>query len=188
MKKIKILLLISFATVTSIFNLNAQVFTGYTAFQKLIEYEGQRYLMKNIYQITANNIDKLQINKTITEIDSKEGFMFVLISYIFNDKKGIVITSFNSTNFSNTNHQFVNVHLTNNEYEKLYNMFKTLNTSSPAISEHILKKYNDRLILDVNNQGDFVFYTLWVDYHSRHTFTVSKWDRAYKKHQKFITK
>lgn len=169
-------------------NLKAQVFTGFKAFSQLIEYEGQRYLMENIYQITTNDFDKLKIDKTIKEVDTDEGFMFVLTSYIFNGNSGIVITSFNSTNFSNTQHLFTNVHLTDKQYRELYNTFIILAKNTPTFYEHFLKKYSERLIADVNYTDGGIYYTLWVDYHNRHTFTKAKWDRAFKRYEKFITK
>jgi hypothetical protein len=167
-------------------SIKAQVFTGFTAFKKLIEYEGQRYLMESIYQIKSEDFDKLKIDKTIKEIDANEGFMFVLTSYTFNGKSGVVITSFNSTSFLNTQHQFTNVHLTNDQYMDLYNTFKELEKTNPQYDEHILRKYNDRLIVDVNNKAGIIYFTLWVDYHNRHTFTTAKWDRAFKRYKKFI--
>ena len=168
-------------------SVKAQVFTGFTAFKELIEYEGQRYLMEDIYQITSDSFDKLKIDKTIKEVDNDEGFMFVLTSYVFNEKKGVVITSFNSTSFSNNRHQFVNVNLTNQQYEELYNLFKELGKNGLAYNEHILKKFNDRLIVDVSKDGGgIISYILWVDNYSRHTFSTTKWDRAHKRHLKFV--
>lgn len=184
-KKLQLIMLTCFVIIIAETKIEAQVFTGFSAFKELIEYEGQRYLMENIYQISSEGSDKLKIEKTIKEVDSKEGFMLVLTSYTFNGKSGVVITSFNSTSFSNTQHQFVNVHLTNTQYEELYNSFKKLEKYNPAYDEHILNKYNDRLIVDVNNDLGIVYFTLWVDNYSRHTFTPMKWDRAFKRHQKF---
>jgi hypothetical protein len=185
-RKISQLILIFIVVLYSVNSINAQVFTGFSAFKELIEYEGQRYLMESIYQIKSEDYDKLKIDKTIKEVDSDEGFMFVLTSYTFNGESGVVITSFNSTNFANTKHQFVNVHLTNDQYQDLYNTFHELANKKPKPYEHILRKYNDRLIVDVNRGADYSFFTLWVDYHSRHTFTTTKWDRAYKRHNKFL--
>lgn len=180
--KLTLTVFVMMFTATSI---QAQVFTGFSAFKTLIEYEGQRYLMEDVYQIQSENFDKLKIDKTIQEIDSDEGFMFVLTSYTFNGVSGVVITSFNSTSFSNSQHQFVNVHLTNTQYEALFNTFKELEKNSPQSDEHILRKFNDRLIADVNNEGEFINFTLWVDYYTRHTFTTEKWERAFKRYKKF---
>ena len=177
-----------FITIGLLNSANAQVFTGFSAFEKVIEFEGQRFLMDNIYQIKTEDFDKLKIDKTITEIDSNEGFMFVLTSYIFNSKSGVVITSFNSTSFSNEEHQFVNIHLTHDEFRDLHNVFKELKEANPESGEHVLRKFNDRLIIDVNNIGGYDYFVLWVDNYSRHTFTTTKWDKAVRKHMKFIEK
>ena len=183
----KAIILIFLLTLFSQITLKAQVFTGLTAFSKLIEYEGQRYLMEDIYEITSNDFDKLKIDKTIKEVDNDEGFMFVLTSYVFNGKSGVVITSFNSVNFSNTQRQFTNVHLTDKQYRELYNTFITFEKIKRDSYEHILKKFSSRLIVDIyfTNQLN---YTLWVDYYSRHTFTKAKWDRAFDRYEKFTKK
>ena len=184
-KNNQLLILFSISVLIST-TVKAQVFKGFSAFKELIEYQGQLYLMDEIYDITSNGFDKLKIDKTIKEVDSDEGFMFVLTSYKFNNNSGVVITSFNSTNFTNSKHQFVNVHLTNSEYDKLYNTFIELENNKPGYNEHILVKFNNRLIIDINNSEGGVYFTLWVDNYSRHTFTSSKWERAHKRYKKFI--
>lgn len=55
-------------------NAQAQAFTGLSAFKTLIKYEGQRYLMEEVYQIKSEDYDKLKIVKTIEETDASEGF------------------------------------------------------------------------------------------------------------------
>jgi len=187
MKRTTIQLALSiFLLSITIENAQAQAFTGLSAFKTLIKYEGQRYLMEEVYQIKSEDYDKLKIVKTIEETDASEGFLFVLTSYKFNDKRGAIITSFNSTSLSNDQYGFVNIHLGHNEYLDLYNTFKHLEKMSPEDDEHFLRKFNDRLIVDVNNQAEVLYFTLWVDYHNRHTFTTTKWDRAFKKYQKFV--
>lgn len=166
-------------------SLNAQVFKGFKAFKYLIEFEGQRYLINDIYEITSADIDKLKIEKTIKEVDNEEGFMFVLTSYIFNGKSGIVISSFNSTNFSNTKYHFVNIHLTHEEFMELNNIFEDLKTNKPEDNEHYLKKFNDRIIVDVHDRLGTLYFTLWVD-RNRHTFFTDKWGKTIKKYKKFI--
>lgn len=163
----------------------AQVFEGFRAFKTLIEYEGQRYLMEDIYKITPTDFDLMTVEKTIKEVDNDEGFMFVLTSYTLNGNSGVVFTSFNATNFSKTNHLFTNVHLTHEEYQSLYNIFISLAGNPPKKNEHKLRRFNERLIADVH-KDEFVYYTLWVDTQNRHTFTPSKWDKAYSRYLKFI--
>jgi hypothetical protein len=159
---------------------------GLTPYKELIKVEGQRYLMENIYQIKKDNFDSLKIDKTIEEIDSDEGFLFVLTSYIFNEKSGVIITSFNNYDGKNELYQFVNVHLTHTEYENLHFRFKDFKTGGLNKNEHILNKYNDRLIVDINNKNGYIHYTLWVDNYSLHSFTTTKWDKAFKRYKKFI--
>lgn len=187
MNKIFLKLSITITLILSIANtLNAQVFKGFSAFKELIEYEGQRYLMEEIYDIKSEDFDKLKIDKIIKEIDNDEGFMFVLCSYKFNDKTGTVITSLNSKSFFNDRFEFTNVHLTHKEYLNLYKTFKKLEENDINNEEHILRKFNDRLIVDVNTSEGSVYFTLWVDVQNRHTFSRDKWDRALKRYNKFI--
>ena len=180
----RVLQVILFSIIFS--NLNAQVFQGFKAFKEMIEYKGQRYLMEDIYQITYTDFDKLKIDKTIKEVDNDEGFMFVLTSYVFNGESGVVITAFNATNFQKTTHLFTNLHLNDRKYTEVYNAFLELEKNKLRADEHILRRFNERLTIDVCNDNGFYNFVLWVDYHSRHTFTTSKWDRAFKRYQKFI--
>ena len=82
-KNIKTISLICLALTISKTNLNAQVFRGVSAFKELIEYEGQRFLMEDVYTIQSDGFDSLRIERTIQEIDSDEGFKFVLTSMSF---------------------------------------------------------------------------------------------------------
>ncbi|MBP6532135.1 MAG: hypothetical protein KA285_02565 [Bacteroidia bacterium] len=191
MLKLKVFLTASWLAISIVvnnFNANAQVFTGFNAFKNIIEYEGQRYLMDEIYEISIKDYDKLIIDKTISEIDAEEGFMFVLVSYKFNDKTGVVITSFNSVSFDNLHYQFRNVHLTNEEFTNLYETFWTLAKNKIADDEHMLKTFNDRLILDVYYEAGFLKYALWVDNYSRHTFEAAKLDKVITRYRKFVEK
>lgn len=185
MSRIRTFSLLCLATFLAMQNLSAQVFTGLTAFKQIIEYEGQRFLMADVYQITSTSFDRLKIEKTITETDASEGFMFVLTSYTFNNKSGVVITSFNSTNFERTKQNFTNVHLTDQEYTELYNLSIDLTKNLKKSDDHLLKKYKDRLIVDVNSFGGYPYCTLWVDNYNRHTFAIDKWEKAYKRYTKF---
>ena len=68
----------------------------------------------------------------------------------------------------------------------LYKTFKKLEENDINNEEHILRKFNDRLIVDVNKSEGAVDFTLWVDVQNRHTFSRDKWDRALKRYNKFI--
>jgi hypothetical protein len=167
------------------FQFQAQTFTGFSAFKTMMEYEGQRFLMEEVYKVKSEDYDRLKIDKTIQETDSDQGFLFVMTSYKFNEKTGVVFTSFNAANITNTAYKFVNVHLTKSEYEALYSTFRELAKEKPDLDEHILRTFSPRLIADVNNIAGNTNYSLWVDFNNRHTFSVDKWDRAYSRFLKF---
>lgn len=182
MKKYILLLAI---TIIPFGAINSQVFTDmFDNYEKIIEYEGQKFLMREILNISSKDFDMLRIDKTIKESDKSEGFMFILTSYTFNGKSGVVISSFNATNFAQTNYSFVNVHLTDEEFTSLHNQFKELDDKLPTRNIHGLKIFDERLTIDVCRKTEME-YTLWVDNYSRHTFTKMKWDKAYKRYTKF---
>jgi len=89
---------IVFVFILSLFSIASypQVFKGLTSFKDAIEWEGQRFLMDEIYNISSESIDTLRIEKILRDVDSNDGFMIVVTSYTFNQKTGVVLTSFNS--------------------------------------------------------------------------------------------
>jgi hypothetical protein len=178
----KIVLLVH--TLVLSMTVNAQVFSGIDAFKRIIEYEGQRYLMEEVFQVKADGVDQLIIDKTIQETDYNEGFMFVLSSYKFNEKKGAIFTSFNSTNFQQTQKNFRNVNLTDEEVKKLNILLQKLSKSFGGYDRHALSKFNEEIIVDVESTYNGKMLTLWI-YGNRHTFSESKWDRAMKRHEVF---
>lgn len=191
MKKIIYILLLISISATS------QTFSGFNAWRKLIEFEGQRYLMSEVYNISKDSSSTLQIEKTIQEYDQNEGFMFVLTSYVFNGKTGVVITAFNSISLDNSHARFVNIHLSSAQFSSLNSQIEILKSNSSSggpmgqkkKEERVLKRFNDRIIIDVLNQGDgFYKYSIWIDTYSRHTFGDAKWEKAFKKHKRFISK
>jgi hypothetical protein len=184
-KSLKIVFLAIFSIFFAQGETPAQVFSGFSAYRKLIEYEGQRYLMDDVYQIQSENYDHLKIKKLDEEIDLNEGFMFVLTSYVFNDKSGVVITSLNGVNFGLSKYNFVDVHLTSEEFENLNKVFQELGVPKLEREEHNLRRFNDRLIVDVKNEGGTIFYNLWVDTNNKHSFVIGDWERAVRLHRKF---
>lgn len=188
MKKI----LLSLFLLSTILEANGQTFKGLTAFKDLIEFEAQRFLMEEIYNISSEDEVSLKISRTIKDIDETEGFMFVLTSYVYDGQIGAVITTFNTTNQPEADYSFVNIHFTESEFENLYNSLKQIPVEElKETDDHVLKRFNDRVILDkwVSGQSNdvlYIQYTLWIDNRTRHTFSRSKWDRAFEKHLKFV--
>jgi hypothetical protein len=172
---------------------NAQNFSGFNAWKTLIEYEGQRFLMYNVFNINEENSAKLKLTKSIQEIDDDEGFMIVFTSYQYGDNSGVVITAFNSQNHVNSNFGFININLNQSELMSLNQAI--LNQVEDVIVNdvHHLLKFNDRITVDVHctNQSQstgekYYDIILWIDGHTRHSFTPAKWNRALKKHQSFL--
>ena len=160
--------------------------SGFGAFKQLIEFESQRFLMTEVYQVSASQFDQLVVEKTIQEIDETEGFMFVMTCYRFNGNTGVVLTAFNSRNLVNTAYGFRNVHLTSEQFQSLNALVAQGMTLQQAKEKiHHLKKFDDRLTVDLNVIDVGVYVTLWVDGISRHTFSDEKWARANKRFVQF---
>lgn len=170
----------------------AQTFTGaggsgFGAFKQLIEFESQRFLMTEVYHVSDSRFDQLVVEKTIQEIDETEGFMFVMTCYRFNGNTGVVLTAFNSKNLSNTAYGFRNVHLTSDAFQRLSALVaEGLKFDQSKKKVHHLKKYDERLTVDLSIIDVGVYVTLWVDGISRHTFSDEKWERANKRFMAFI--
>jgi hypothetical protein len=181
--KIRLFTITMLCTMVSI----AQTFSGFNAFKKLIEFEGQRFLMDEVYEVTSTDFDLLRIERTINEFDDNEGFMIVFASYVFNGKSGVVISAFSSRNLVNSSYSFTNIHLTTEEYIALYDLVSVMKKWPKKSNEQVLRRFNNRITLSleetINGDAQIV---LWIDNTSRHSFLDSKWDRAYRRHMKFI--
>ena len=166
----------------------AQNFSGEDAFIRIMEYEGQRFLMAEVFNVDSINYDTLRIEKNVIDIDGNEGFKIVITIYKFKGQSGVVITSFNSVSIDNKTHEFRNVHLSHNEYLKLNEMFIQLEKARPIGDQHLLKMFNNRLTCELIYDTGAFYYLLWVDNQNRHTFTTSKWNKAMQSYMKFIEK
>jgi hypothetical protein len=173
--------------------MNAQNFTGFNSWKNLIEYEGQRFLMFDIFDLNAEDVDRLKLTKSIQEIDSDEGFMIVFTSYKFNANSGLVITAFNSQNHVNSDFGFVNINLSQGEVMGLHQEILRRAQDIGLEDVHDIIKFNDRITIDIHCVMESQSYgekyydiILWIDGHTRHNFTKAKWDRAMKKHQSFL--
>ena len=183
MNRVVFIIILSFFSIASY----PQVFKGITSFKEAIEWEGQRYLMDEIYNISSESIDTLRIEKILRDVDSNTGFMIVVTSYTFNQKTGVVLTSFNSISFDNSKQIFRNVHLDSDEFNQLNKTILLLRSKSPYGDKHLISRFNNRIILDVKQPADRIYeYIIWIDNYCRHSFTESNWERAMKKHEKFI--
>ncbi len=150
------------------------------------EFEAQRFLMDEVYEISSTQIDKLRIDFTYKEIDS-EGFIFRLTSYEFNGNVGVVITSLNSFDVIGDLYKFRNIHLTKEEFENLNQKFVFLEIEQAGKYTNILQRFNERFIFEISRTtAHQIYYNLWVDNKSRHSLTKTEWNTAFKRFQKFV--
>jgi hypothetical protein len=163
---------------------NAQAFSRIDASIRVIEYESQRYLMEEVFPVKSDGVDQLKIDKSIQEIEYNAGLMFLLSSYKFNEKKGAIFTSFNSTNFRQNQKGFHNVNLDDDEVKKLNILLQELSKSSVGYDTHVLSKFNEEIIVDVQNTYNGIMFTLWI-YGSKHTINEGRWELAMKRYDAF---
>ena len=181
---------ILFTIVVSIFIvgiISGQTFKGLDWVKKFAEYEGQRFLMEDVLDLSSSEFEKFRIDKTIRENDKDEEFYFILTSYTFREKSGLIITSA-SYSMKNNIYSYVNVHLTDAEFRRLYSSFEDIYLKLLYEEEHYIKIFNDRIILDAERDNYYAFYTIWIDNNNRHSFTQSKWKKAFKRYNKFLEK
>lgn len=188
--------LISFSAVLVLLSLDnlvsAQQFSGFRPFKKLVEFESQRFLLSEVYEVPSESWSELKVEKIIEDYDMDYGFMFVLAFYTFQDKSGVVISSFRETVLApnmNSISKLVNVHLSEEEVVKMSSMLgdaqNALNKIEPN-EKTVVRRFNDRLILEMENTLDDFDPTviIWIDNSHRHSFSFSKWNRALRKYAK----
>jgi len=154
-------------------------------YEEMLEYYAQSFLMNEVYQINSNGYDSLYIDKLITEWDQHEGFAFTFIAYSFNDKIGMIISS--SRTAYPTGLEYTIIHLPNDEVLKLRKIIIEISSSKQKENyAKRLNRLNERIIVEstfVNNERAIV---IWIDGHNRHSITLGKWERAYKRYEKFV--
>ena len=154
----------------------------------MIEFEGQRYLMDDVYTISEDRISELTIEKTIKETDQNGGFLFVLTSYSFNGETGVVITSaVERLDVANTpKNYFKNIHYTTEEFNQLNTLVQQLLYQAVKYNTSYLQRFDEHIIVDVLKYSEEAYeISLWIDLDRRHMFTKSKWIEAVKRHKKF---
>ena len=167
-----------------------QTFVGFKAAKRISEYQGQRFLMTEVYDITSAKIDELALKETFVHEDNDEGFIIKINSYKFNEKRGIAISSFFSQSFNGELNYYVNIHLSDNEFERLDRLINILMEKESEKPYHLLTRFNDRIVVDVkaNSNSSVPSIIIWVDNHSRHSFNKLQWKELIKQHNKFLDK
>ncbi|MGB0430093.1 MAG: hypothetical protein ACPGLV_06430 [Bacteroidia bacterium] len=160
-------------------------------FKKLIEYESQRYLMEDVFEVSNTNFDKLRLEKLITDYDGADGgFLFVLSAYEYNGQHGVVITSFIPT-LSNT--KFFNTHLPDSQFQEVLALMKSGHQTRENKGIHLIRRINSSLVIEVNKgqyddyynsspKDEFVF---WIFGTARHNLSLNKFEKMVKEYEAF---
>lgn len=161
---------------------------SFNMYEKKSEFQAQRFLMNEVYEISSTQIDKLRVDFTYKEVDP-EGFILRLTSYEFNGKFGVVITTMNTyDNLSENIYEFMNIHLSQEEFEDLNRKLTFLEISHSDKETNILQRFDERLIFEVagNPSSGSVSYNLWIQNENRHTFRKADWATIYNRFQEFV--
>jgi hypothetical protein len=160
---------------------------SFTTYEKMSEFEAQRYLMTEIYDVSSEQIDELRIDFTYKEVDP-EGFIFRLTSYEFNGKQGVVITSLNTHDVIGDLYEFQNIHLTRKEFEDLNQKFSLMEMNIAKKNTNYILRFNEQLIFEVSRSGEAspISYNLWVEGKVRHSLYKDRWNTAFNRFQKFM--
>jgi len=171
-----------------------QSWEGFNALKKMIEFEGQSFLMDEVLEISNTQEDKFNITKIWRHRDQSEGFELVISSYRFNDDSGVVLTSFAENvhylGGSKINY-FINIHLSSLELSQLNEVVTRVLTNSINFNKNdqLLRKFSERLTVDISsiqsNWNDPIV-SLWIDNERRHTLTKTQWQVMFSKHERYL--
>lgn len=171
--------------------LKAQSFSGLRPFKKLVEFESQRHLLNNVYQVSHDRFNELKIEKIVEDYDMEYGFMFVIAFYTFDSNSGMIISSFRETLVAPTMNEvskLANLHLSEDEIVEISSLFgKAQNELSANNSDDkaLVIQFNDRLMFEfVHREGYDPEIIFWIDNHHRHSVSATKWNRALRKYSK----
>ena len=192
---IKLVLLGIFLVSSS--TLSAQTFFGteWSVLKNLAEYESQRYLMSEIIELSNEKTGKLQLEKVFQDYDSDGGFIFLMTSYVYENKSGVVITSMaRGAIVTEPMTFFRHLHLSTKELNDLNTLLEEMGETAVDVNssktrwgvpetQH-LRVFNKRLIVDIDIDPNFFTpdYSFWIDIQNRHQMTYKSWKKAFKRH------
>ena len=157
-------------------------------YEKLFEFEAQRYLMSEIYEVNSSKVDELRIDHIYSENDGE--FILRLTAYDFDGKQGVILTSLNSYDVVGDLYRFRNIHLTREEIEDLNSRLNFMGINQRKKDVNLLQRFNERLIFEVaaSSVSGLINYNLWIDNLTKHSFTKDTWDKSFQRLQEFFQK
>jgi len=160
---------------------------SHNTYERSSEFEAQRFLMNEIYEISSTQIDQFRIDFTFKEIDP-EGFILRLTSYEFNGEFGVIITALNTYDVVGDLYKFKNIHLSKKEYEDLNMKFTFLEMNLEDKKTNLLQRFDDSFIFEVtsNPSNGSISYNLWIENENRHNIEKGDWVSTYKRFPEFV--
>lgn len=170
-------------------DVTAQRFTGFQAAKRASEYEAQRFLMQDVFDVSDVNNTELQLEQCAEFKDDDHSFIFVMTAYQWNGEIGVVITSLVvKGNWDKSDvWQFKNVKLTESEYNSLNIIFAELTSLGQKTDGHQLRRLKQGLVAEFSKDWLGEDIILWVD-DNRHAFSVDNWNAFYKRFAQFKQK
>lgn len=152
----------------------------------MLEYEGQRYLMEEVYDISTEEFEWLRIEKLVVETDNfSGGFLFAITAYKYKGNKGVVLTSFTPQS-SNTS-IFFNIHLTQEEFNSILDDFESGSKLKGYEIDHFVKRINEQIVIEIGMGIESEpIYIFWINGIGRHKFGKIGFARMKKKYHDFM--
>jgi hypothetical protein len=77
----RFLTVLAFLCTDVVCDINAQRFAGFKAAKRAAEYEAQRFLMNEVFEVSDIEITNLHLNQCAEFIDDDESFIFVKLGF-----------------------------------------------------------------------------------------------------------
>ena len=179
-KAIKTLLII--LACFSFTSISGQQFSGFRWAKRASEYEAQRFLMHDVYEVSSAEITELDIKQCGEYLNENEGFIFVLTAFRWKEQTGVVMTSLVMKNWGTNGEgfEFVNVMLTEKEYNNLNRTFAELAATKTRDNGHQILRFDNGFIAEYVNDINGKDVRLWIG-ENRHSFTIEGWNGFYKR-------
>lgn len=167
--------------------------------EKQIMVEGRRYLFNHVFKVTSVGIDTLQTKLIWNDNNASDGLMLMIESYVYNSKKGVVLTSWHESavfyseekrnyvkdKYVTESNQFSVTHIKSEEFSRINDIVLEIKNAVKSTSIHrsFLRKVNDSITIEfITNDKEGSEVALWIDGFTRHNMTFNQWQAVFAEH------
>lgn len=179
--------------------LSAQSWDPIKSAEKQIAFEGRKHLFNRVFQVTTIGLDTLQTNIIWKDNDASDGLMVVIESYLYNSKKGVVITTWNESavfyserkrnyvrdKYITESNQFSVTHIDHIEFSKINDLINEIHRkiNNNATDGSYLRKFSDSITIEyINSSKDEPKLSIWIDGNTSHSLRFSEWESLFAAH------